>query len=72
MVKKESCGYYKGYDMYLIVDAAKQKHYMATSVYLTEGFVTRTSDTLEGLKLEIDKTIQRIKPLRLSSRVRKL
>lgn len=69
MIKKVNCGYYKGYDMYQITDAKNQKHYMATSAYLTEGFVTRTSDTLDGLKLEIDKTIQRIRLLRLSKRV---
>lgn len=55
--------------MYDVIDAAKVHHYMASSPYLTEGFVTRVADTEAGLKLEIDKTIARIKLLRLTSRV---
>lgn len=69
-LEKECMGYYQFYNLYRVVDAAKQEHWMAHSDYLTEGFVTCVASSLEGLKKEIDNKIARIKLLKLSKRVR--
>ena len=60
-VSKTECGTYRCYDMFVIVDAIGNVHFMATSPYLTDGCITVCGNTLEELKANIDNVHLRIK-----------
>jgi len=69
VVKKE-LGWYENYNMVVYIDAAKQEHYAASSPYLLQGYITVVSDTLEGLKKQIDWVNARVKLLAILDRER--
>ena len=56
---------YRNYNIYQIIDGAKNNFYNAHSPYLTSGLVTVTGDSLEEIKRNIDKIHERIKLIQL-------
>lgn len=58
---KKNIGSYQCYNLYDVTDGKNSHYYIATSCYLSEGFITCSGDTQEELKRNIDKTVNQIK-----------
>ena len=54
---------YRGYRLYVVVDAAKQEHWMAESDWLTSGCITCVGSSNKEVKSNIDAVHARIKLL---------
>lgn len=62
-IKKEFKEEYRGYRVYVVVDAAKQEHWMAVSDWLTSGCITCIGSSNKEVKANIDAVHARIKLL---------
>lgn len=56
---------YRGYRLYVVVDAAKQEHWMAESDWLIEGYITVVGSSIEETKKGIDAVHERKRLLQL-------
>lgn len=64
-LEKQFKGDYRGYKLYVVVDAAKREHWMAHSDWLTEGFITVTGSSEQETKTAIDGVHSRIQQIRM-------
>lgn len=64
-LEKQFKGDYRGYRLYVVIDAAKQEHWMAHSDWLTEGYITVTGSSEQETKIAIDGVHTRIHQIQM-------